>query len=249
MFRQDKFDEHLEKLRRRSNQAELQIEMDLLDLFELLGFNKTTARCQVTNIGSSGRRDIVLSLDQKTSVVVEVKRPGNFKREKERNKAITQAADYLLCKPQQSFGIATDGVNWIYFKVKPFGSFYRAHRILGFNIKSHPKVAQVVLRRSQAGTLKSFLKLLAAVHQDITSQDFDVIMNLSLSARVDFLSAKARDEGVKVSGDDELVLRELYKGGRLPVQLHGFLLNDEVTEPVKLTKSQRRHSIKPKGRK
>ena len=52
MFKPDKLDEHLEKLRRRSGQTESQIEQDLLDLFhEALGFNEDTAKCQVTNIG------------------------------------------------------------------------------------------------------------------------------------------------------------------------------------------------------
>jgi hypothetical protein len=38
MFKPDKLDEHLEKLRRRSGQTESQIEQDLLDLFhEALG--------------------------------------------------------------------------------------------------------------------------------------------------------------------------------------------------------------------
>lgn len=250
MFKPDKLDEHLEKLRRRKGQTESQIEQDLLDLFnEALGFSEQTAHRQVTNIGSSGKRDIVLTLDQKTSVVVEVKRPGDFKNERHKNRAIRQAADYLLCPPKQEFGIATDGINWIYFKVKPFGNYYRVHRILGFNIRDHSKVAQVVLRRSQSGTLKSFLRILAATHQDLTVQDFDVLMNLSLSARVEFLAAKARDEGVKVSGDDELVMRELYNGGRSPVQLNGFLLNEETQEPLKLTKSQRAHSAKIEMRK
>jgi hypothetical protein len=49
MFKPDKLDEHLEKLRRRSGQTESQIEQDLLDLFhEALGFNEDTAKRQVT---------------------------------------------------------------------------------------------------------------------------------------------------------------------------------------------------------
>lgn len=243
-------DEHLKKLRGRKGQTESKIEQDILDLFcEPLGFNIQTAKPQVTNIGSSGRRDIVLTLDQKTSVVVEVKRPMNFKSERHRNKAIKQAADYLLCPPKQEFGIATDGINWIYFKVKPFGNYYRVHRILGFNIRDHARIAQVVLRRCHSGTIKSFLKVLAAIHEDLTPQGFDVLMNLSLSARVEFLAAKARDEGVRVSGDDELVMRELYNGGRSPVQLNGFLINEETKEPLKLTKRQRAHSAKIEMRK
>ena len=52
MFKPDKLDEHLEKLKRRSGQTESQIEQDLLDLFhEALGFNEDTAKRQVTNIG------------------------------------------------------------------------------------------------------------------------------------------------------------------------------------------------------
>lgn len=240
-------DEQIQKLIDRRDepqkQTEAQIEQDILDFFrETLGFTTKTAQRQVKKEGFSGEQDIVLTLDQKTSVVVEIKTPDEFKNDKLRNTAIIQAADYLLCTPKQEFGIVTDGWSWIYFRVKPVGNFHRVHRILGFNIKEHRKVAQVVFKRTQAGTLKLFLKVLAAIHRDIAPANFDALMNLSLSSRVDFLAAKACDAGVKVSDADKSVIRELYNGGHLPIQTVKFVIGHSID----LKKDNRKHSVKPK---
>jgi hypothetical protein len=242
-FQAVEFQRALNLLAGGEDQTESQIEQDIQRLFHhALGYSKDAARRQVTNIGYPGKSDIVLQLDAKTSVVVEIKRPDEFKRTIQRIRAISQAADYLLCEPKQEYGIATDGRRWVFFRVVPYATYYRAHCLLDFHIDEHPRVARCVLRRCQPGTLKNLLRVLAAMHQHATPADFDALMNDSWNDRVDKICKRVKEQGLRVSVEDTTVIREIYNGGYIPTQLSEAMLSYGA---ISLTKKQRTRSAKP----
>jgi hypothetical protein len=181
-------------------------------LFELfrahLGFNKNTAKRQVQDV------DILLKIDPHNSVVVEVKKPRALAGRSNLTAAIKQAAGYMAHLPKKQgvaeYGIVTDGYDWFYFKVSPNGDgTHRANVLLWFNIRQHPQIAMQALTRSTRNKLLALLKMLEAIHLDMSEADLVARMNLSLNDRVDQLWAKVPPE-VKGIVQGRSLLRLLY---------------------------------------
>ena len=183
----------------------------LFDLFRgVLDFDANSAKRQV-RVPKTGRTDIILRLNDKVKVVVEVKRFDTFASKAKTEQAIRQAAKYVR-ELKSEYGIITDGINWVYFTVRPHGNYHQIRRLIRFNIKEQPELALAMLKRSRKGTLNHFFKLLASIHGEMTEKEFARLMNLSLQERVEQLAQKAKqnDPKLEVTSGDKSLLKVLY---------------------------------------
>lgn len=204
----------------------------LVELFRgPLGFNEKSAKRsqRKTMEGNSQEIDILLRLSRKVMVVVEVKHPTECLNESQLKRALRQAGRYVRDLGQQ-YGMVTDGLRWVYFKVEPFSTFHRLYPLLQFHIKETQGLALKALERSKKRTLKEFLDKLAALHCRMTSEEFDRLMNLGLHERLQHLVNKAKAHNLHLGEADRRVIRTLYSGA-LPTRLISPIL-----KPLNLTK-------------
>jgi predicted type IV restriction endonuclease len=212
------------------------IEADLLiDLFRAeLDFDgkKKSATHQHLVRKGNGKVDILLRINPKTKVIVEVKQLGVL--EPDINKggwmdAVEQAARYVR-DMKQEYGIVTDGLYWLYFSVRSCGNFRRVHRLIWFHVKTHRRLALEILDRSRKRTLKRLLDVLDVIHGDMTVERFDEWMSDGTQATVGHLMAKVRNKLGRARAADEKVIRAIYDRKTKPSELIPPLL-----EPLRLT--------------
>lgn len=205
----------------------------LLELFRDpsgLAFNEKSARREQDVATSNGCVDILLKLNRTTSVIVEIKQPGMLDiARKQWKKHLRQAGRYVR-DSGQLYGILTDGVNWFYFKVLPYGGFHRLHPLVYFNVKTHRPLALRILLRSKKRTLHEFLDMVSALHCEMPLKRFNVLMNLGINERVSSLVNFAKEQNVHVTDADRKIIRLLYSGANA----NELIL--PIREPLKLTR-------------
>lgn len=205
----------------------------LLELFRSplgLGFNDKSAKHQQAVPNGNGIVDILLKLNRKTRVVVEVKQPGTLGAKRSKWKGTVGQAGRYVRHLGQEYGIATDGLIWFYFKVKRYRNYYLIHPLIRFHIKENRPLALRILERSKRTTLKDFLDVLAAIHGHMKPKEFDKLMNLGLRHRVHNLVEMAKNHKVKVAAADKAVIRALYS------ETQATRLIQPLLKPLKLTK-------------
>lgn len=210
----------------------------LFDLFRgVLGFNTKSAKRQVRAADKTkkviiGRTDIVLHLRTTVKVVVEVKRFDTFDSETKTTAAIKRAAEYMRIMGQE-YGVVTDGITWIYFRVKRHANYHQIHRLIRFSIKKQPSLALIVLKRSHKGTLGHLFELLVAMHENMTEVEFIKLMDQSQQERAEELTQKI-EQGkprFRIAEKDRNLILALYASNVANECVKPLL------KPIKLTKS------------
>ena len=239
MFNKTKVNEALSEIEKgnagepRLTEAQIEYILRTKIFRDALGFDEASIKHQKIILRTGHIIDIALVLDQSMTIVVEVKKYGEL-GDKNRIKHLRDKARYVRDinldphNMSQTFGILTDGINWIFFQVIPFGRYHRIYPLMEFNVKEDrtkiPQEEQTpqkysdfthnVFKRMQKSTMKRFLKALSAVHQNTSENEFFQVMDYSLDGRVDWYTKKAAKAGVSLSEDDKRVIRGFYEARR-----------------------------------
>ncbi len=209
----------------------------LIDLFhDALGFSKVSTSSQ-SPLTNGCIPDIVLAPKSKIKIVVEVKKPNELEGRFDKAstvKYLKQAADYVCCLNQE-FGILTDGMNWIYFRVERVSDHHEIHQLLRFNMKSQALLARDVLLCSTKASLQHFFFILKKVRENIDGNDFDSLTSKSSAERFSYFVQAVKNTGwTKVTPDERKIVRALCYGSTLNKMI------EPILKPIHLSEEDRK---------
>lgn len=220
-------------------------------LCSALGFDARSVERQYKIRSTGCEPDIILFPKSKDSIVIEVKRFHYFDSNANVTRTLKDAGAYVR-DMKQEFGIITDGLTWIYFKVQRYGNYHRIYRLLMFNIETNSVLATASLKRTQKGKVRRFFEVLEAVQMPknlatsigkrapLSLRDLNNLMGEGNEKRITTLTQRTRKEGVTVKEVDEIVLRAMYYNDA-PVRIV-----KPIIEPLELLKATPKKSTKSK---
>ena len=218
----------------------------LIDLFhDALGFSKVSTSSQ-SALSNGCIPDIVLSPKPKIKIVVEVKKPNELDGKVDKAntvKYLKQAADYVCCLNQE-FGMLTDGMNWICFRVESVNGYHEIHQLLRFNMKSQSLLGRDVFLCSTKASLQHFFFILKKMRESIDGNDFDSLTSKSSSERFNYFVQAVRDTEIeehdqpatwaKMTSDERRVVKTLCYGSNLN------RLIEPILKPIHLSEEDRK---------